>query len=198
MSATALMGAAPTPESAPGALSAEDDALVRRATAYLDGLDTASGGFIQTTADGRQSAGTFWLQRPGRARFDYLPPSGMKIAADGHVVTVADERLGTIHSYPLGATPLSLFLARHIALDQGARVEAVVRTPAGFAIRVRGGRGKGSGTITLAFRAEPLSLVGWSVTDARGATVRVALTGFARSAPRPAAFFVLRAPTPAG
>ncbi len=189
--AMTLLGAAPVPG---GALSPEDQTLVRRAVAYLDSLDTARGGFIQTATDGHQSAGTFWLQRPGRARFDYLPPSGMKIAADGHVVTVVDERLRTIHSYPLGATPLSLFLARHIALDQGARVEAVERTPAGFEIRVRGGRGKGAGSITLTFRAAPLSLTGWTVTDARGAGVVVALTGFARSPPQPAGFFVLRAP----
>jgi outer membrane lipoprotein-sorting protein len=183
---------------APAALSDRDQALVRRATAYLDGLDTATGAFVQTSSDGRRSEGTVWLQRPGRARFDYAPPSGLKIAADGHVVTVVDERLKTIHSYPLGATPLSLFLARHVALDQGARIEAVQPTAGGFSIRVRGGRGDARGSISLEFRDDPLALVGWAVTDARGAVVRVALSHFDRSAPRPAAFFVLRAPAPDG
>jgi outer membrane lipoprotein-sorting protein len=177
-------------------LSPQDQALVQRAQTYLDGLTTATGRFVQTTADGREAAGTVWLQRPGRARFDYDPPSGVQIAADGHVVTEVDTRLRTIHSYPLGTTPLSLFLARHVALDRGARVEAVRTTADGYEIEVRDGRRRGA--ITLQFRNAPLALTGWVVTDARGAKVQVRLTRLAASAPKPGAFFVLRAPPPEG
>ncbi|HEY2049193.1 MAG TPA: outer membrane lipoprotein carrier protein LolA [Caulobacteraceae bacterium] len=177
-------------------LSPDDQALVQRAQTYLDGLTTATGRFVQTTQDGREASGTVWLQRPGRARFDYDPPSGVEIAADGHVVTEVDTRLKTIHSYPLGTTPLSLFLARHVALDQGARVEAVQRTPDGFDIQVRDGRRRGS--ITLQFHDAPLALAGWIITDARGAKVQVRLTHLERSAPKPGEFFVLRAPAPEG
>jgi outer membrane lipoprotein-sorting protein len=177
-------------------LTPEDQALVQRAQTYLDGLTTATGRFVQTTADGREAAGTIWLQRPGRARFDYDPPSGVQIAADGHVVTEVDTRLKTIHSYPLGTTPLSLFLSRHVALDQGARVEAVRRTPGGFEVQVRDGRRRGS--ITLQFQDAPLTLAGWVVTDARGVKVQVRLTHLERSPPKPGDFFVLRAPPPEG
>lgn len=179
------------------ALTSEDQALVQRAQTYLDGLATATGRFVQTAPSGRESTGTVWLQRPGRARFDYDPPSGVQIAADGHVVTEVDTRLKTIHSYPLGTTPLSLFLSRHIALDQGARVEAVRRTGDGFEIEVRGGR-RQRGSIALQFRDDPLVLTGWVVTDARGAKVRVRLTRLERSAPKPGVFFFLRAPPPEG
>jgi outer membrane lipoprotein-sorting protein len=193
LAATAAGGAA---AQTPSGLSPEDEALVQRAQAYLDGLTTATGRFVQTTADGREAAGTIWLQRPGRARFDYDPPSGVQIAADGHVVTEVDTRLKTIHSYPLGTTPLSLFLARHVALDQGARVEAVRSTADGFEVQVRDGRRRGA--ITLQFRNAPLALTGWIVTDARGAKVQVRLTRLEPSGPKPGAFFVLRAPPPEG
>ena len=193
LAATATGGAA---AQTPGGLSPQDEALVQRAQTYLDGLTTATGRFVQTTADGREAAGTIWLQRPGRARFDYDPPSGVQIAADGHVVTEVDTRLKTIHSYPLGTTPLSLFLARHVALDQGARVEAVRSTADGFEVEVRDGRRRGA--ITLQFRNAPLALTGWIVTDARGAKVQVRLARLEPSAPKPGAFFVLRAPPPEG
>jgi outer membrane lipoprotein-sorting protein len=179
------------------ALSPEDEALVQRAQTYLDGLTTATGRFVQTAPDGRESTGTVWLQRPGRARFDYDPPSGVQIAADGHVVTEVDTRLRTIHSYPLGTTPLSLFLARRVALDEGARVEAVRRTPDGFEVDVRDGRRRRGG-IALQFRNAPLALAGWIVTDARGAKVQVRLTHLERTPPKPGAFFFLRAPPPEG
>jgi outer membrane lipoprotein-sorting protein len=175
-------------------LTDDEAALVHRAAGYLDGLDVATGRFTQTAASGAMSAGTFWLQRPGRARFDYDPPSGLRIAADGSVVSVIDTRLRTIHSYPLGATPLSLFLARHVALDRGARVEAVIQTSQAFTVVVRDGRAKARGSIALDFRREPLALTGWTVSDARGAKVAVGLASFERSEPKPAAFFVLRDP----
>jgi outer membrane lipoprotein-sorting protein len=195
LAAAALQGAAPAPQPAASALSPDDEALARRAELYLDGLTTASGRFVQTAADGRTSEGAFWLQRPGRARFDYDPPSGLQIAADGHQVTIVDTRLRTVHSYPLGATPLSLFLARHVALDRGARIEAVRRTADGFSLTLGEGRGRSRGSITLDFRNEPLALTGWAVTDGRGATVRVRLNRLERSAPQPGAFFALRGPS---
>lgn len=178
-------------------LTPEDESLVQRAQTYLDGLTTATGRFVQTAQDGRESTGTVWLQRPGRARFDYDPPSGVEIAADGHVVTEVDTRLRTIHSYPLGTTPLSLFLARHVALDQGARVEAVRRTPDGFEVEVQDGRRR-RGSIALQFRNTPLALTGWIVTDARGAKVQVRLTHLEHTPPKPGVFFFLRAPPPEG
>ncbi|MBV8684764.1 MAG: outer membrane lipoprotein carrier protein LolA [Caulobacteraceae bacterium] len=178
-------------------LSNEDEALVQKAQAYLDGLTTATGRFVQIAQDGRESTGTVWLQRPGRARFDYDPPSGVQIAADGRVVTEVDTRLKTIHSYPLGTTPLSLFLSKHIALDQGARVQAVRRTDDGFEVEVRDGQRR-RGSIALQFRNNPLALTGWVVTDSRRAKVQVRLTHLERSAPKPGVFFFLRAPPPEG
>jgi outer membrane lipoprotein-sorting protein len=176
------------------ALTEEEQALARRAAAYLDDLAVATGRFTQTSANGAASSGTFWLQRPGRARFDYDAPSGLRLAADGHVVTVVDTRLGTIHSYPLRATPMSLFLARHVALDEGARVQAVTQTPDAFSVVVRDGRGKTQGSIALDFRRAPLTLEGWTATDGRGAKIRVRLQSLQRSSPRPGDFFVLRDP----
>src|SRR5690606_7661894 len=67
-------------------LSAEDTALVQRAAAYLQGLGSAVGDFIQTDARGRTTRGKFYLQRPGKARFEYAKPSGLLIVSDGHNV----------------------------------------------------------------------------------------------------------------
>jgi outer membrane lipoprotein-sorting protein len=47
-------------------LSAEDQALVDKATAYIQTLGSAKGRFVQTDARGTQTQGTFYLQRPAR------------------------------------------------------------------------------------------------------------------------------------
>ena len=93
------------------ALSADDKALVDKAVAYLQGLSEAKGRFTQTDPRGAVSTGELFLKRPGKARFAYDPPSGLLVVSDGGAVAIQDNRLKTFDSYPLGATPLSLFLA---------------------------------------------------------------------------------------
>jgi outer membrane lipoprotein-sorting protein len=178
-----------------GLLSAQDAEDVAQAAAYLQSLTTAEGRFVQTDARGGESRGEFYLQRPGRARFDYDPPSGVSIASDGHEVTKVDRRLKTIQSTPLGFTPLALFLARNIRLDRGVDVTRVERGAHALVVVARP-RGKSGGAIALEFSRPPLALTGWTVTDTRGGRIRIRLEAFERAPPRPAGFFTLADPKP--
>jgi outer membrane lipoprotein-sorting protein len=177
-------------------LTPADAALVQRATAYLQHLTTAKGRFTQTNPRGQTVTGTFVLQRPGKARFDYDPPSGVTIASDGHRVAVLDRRLKTIQAVPLGFTPLGLFLAKDIRLDRGVTVVKVMRSPGDFTVVARDARKKTQGQIALDFTESPIALTGWTITDAGGGATRVRLADFAPSAPREASFFVLHDPRP--
>ncbi len=177
-------------------LTSDDSALVQRATAYLQHLTTASGRFTQTNPRGQSVSGSFVIQRPGKARFDYDPPSGLTIASDGHRVAVVNARLKTIQAAPLGMTPLGLFLAKDIRLDRGVTVAKVTHTPDGFTVVARDGSKKAQGQIALDFTQSPIALTGWTITDAGGGATLVRLTGFAPSAPRDASYFVLRDPRP--
>ena len=76
------------------AASPADDPLVARAIGYLDGLTSVKGRFQQTNEKGSEADGTFYLARPGRARFDYDPPSGLVITCDGRTITLSDARRG--------------------------------------------------------------------------------------------------------
>ena len=177
-------------------LNPADSALVQRAVDYLRNLTTAKGRFTQTNPRGQTVSGTFVLQRPGKARFDYDPPSGLTIASDGHRVAVLNSRLKTIQAAPLGMTPLGLFLAKDIRLDRGVRVTRVTHTGSGFTVVASDARKQTQGSIALDFTASPIALTGWTITDAGGGATRVRLTDFAPSAPRDPSFFVLRDPRP--
>jgi len=170
-------------------LSDRDQALVDQAARYLDGLRSAEGRFVQTDGAGRQESGAFWLQRPGRARFDYDPPSGLAMASDGHLVSVVNRRLKTIQNYPLSFTPLSLFLSRNIRLDRNVTVEKVAASDSEFQITLAGGRGADHGNIRLDFKRSPVALTGWRLIDSRGQTVDVRLTRLEISTPKPKSFF---------
>jgi outer membrane lipoprotein-sorting protein len=184
-------GAAPA---AKPALPPAEAALLGEATAYLRGLSGAKGRFAQTDPRGTTSPGTFYLQRPGKARFAYDPPSGLVIASDGHTVSVLDSRLKTFQSYPLGLTPLTLFLSRDIRLDKGVLVDKVTRVPGGFTIVARDGHKNAQGRIVLSFTEAPVALTGWTVTDGQGRVTQVRLTDFGPAGPFDPSLFVLRDP----
>jgi outer membrane lipoprotein carrier protein len=65
---------------------------------YLTGLSSWSADFKQTIADGqghvlRTAAGKFYLQRPGKFRWDYSEPSEQLILADGKQIWFYDKDL---------------------------------------------------------------------------------------------------------
>jgi outer membrane lipoprotein-sorting protein len=178
------------------ALAPDDQALVDRAVAYLQDLSEAHGRFVQTDSRGATVQGELFLKRPGKARFAYDPPSGLLVVSDGGTVNVADSRLKTFESYPLGATPLSLFLAKTIRLDRGVQVTRVDRAADGFTITARDGKKATAGQIALTFTSSPMTLSSWAVTDAQGRTTRVQISGLQRASGLDPSLFVLRDPRP--
>jgi outer membrane lipoprotein-sorting protein len=160
---------------ASSSLSPDDQALVDKATAYLQGLKSVTGRFTQGSFNGATSTGVFYMQRPGKARFQYDPPAQMVVVSDGYNVSVVDSRLKTHDQYPLGRTPLVILLARQVRLDRGVVVTQVDQTADGFAITARDGRKEAAGRITLNFSNDPITLRGWSVIDAQGRETKVTL-----------------------
>jgi len=80
--------------------------LIAEVNVALTKLKQFSAKFSQTDQNGQSVSGQLTVLRPGRLRFDYNPPSALKIIADGNNVAVIDERLGTRDLYSIGLTPL--------------------------------------------------------------------------------------------
>ncbi len=194
----ALAAAAPAVAKPPAvALAAEDQALVDRAAAYLDGLGEARGRFVQTDSRGGSSQGELYLNRPGKARFEYGSPPRLLVVADGHSVAIHDLRLNTFSRYALSSTPLNLFLQKPVRLDR-VGVTAVERTARGFAITARGGVRGMRGQITLSFDDRPLALSQWSIVDAQGARTTVRIVGLETAHGLDPSLFELKDPTGIG
>jgi hypothetical protein len=62
---------------------------------YLSSLQTVIGNFVQVGPDGTKTKGQFFIQKPGKLRFEYDPPSPIAIIADGSMLAVRDQRLAT-------------------------------------------------------------------------------------------------------
>lgn len=161
--------------------NAADKARIDKATAYLQNLYSASGRFLQTDDHNRVTQGNWYLQRPGKMRFEYDPPYSLLIVSDGKNVSIWDPRLQTLNKAPLSETPLSLFLSRQIRLDQGVVVTAVSSNANGFFLKARDRRKNIDGSITLGFDQFPdgsVRLREWTIVDAQNRSTNVRLTSF--------------------
>ncbi len=155
--------------------TAQDRAELARIEAYLNGITTLKARFIQVAPDGTSSTGTAWLQRPGRMRFQYDPPSPLLLVAGHGLVVFYDKQLEQTTNIPLGSTPLGILLAPHLTLSGAVTVVGMQRVPGQIQVTLERTASPGDGTLTLIFSDPPLQLRQWVVVDAQRRETRVSL-----------------------
>jgi len=158
------------------ALTPKQRALIDRVDKYLSTTDLLSGKFVQVGPDGRRSQGAFFIQKPGRVRFDYDAPSPISIVADGQTVVVRDTRLATQDVYPLSQTPLRFLLADHVDLLKDTNLVAVYADDVFITVVVEEKNGiVGTSRLMIMFSAKDMQLKQWTVTDPQGYDTTVAV-----------------------
>jgi outer membrane lipoprotein-sorting protein len=180
--AAASPGRIPLPRPSPLKLTLVTDpnlarAYVDRASASLSSIQTLVGDFSQIGPDGNQVDGQFYVQKPGKIRFEYNPPSPIEVIADGRSVVVRNRLLATQDPYPLSQTPLRLLLADHLDLSTDANVIGVLANNFGFAIVIEEQLLLiGTHRLKLLFGAKDSQLKQWIVTDPQGYDTTVSLS----------------------
>jgi outer membrane lipoprotein-sorting protein len=147
--------------------------VIAKINAYFNGMANLSGTFVQTGPDAKQKHGKFYLERPGKVRFDYGSPSRLKIISDGKYLAVEDHDLNTTDRYPIEMTPFRLLLSHTVDLIQDANILAIDQGPNDITILVEDKKGDSSGRIRLVFNKADMSLKEWIVTDAQGLDTRI-------------------------
>lgn len=151
-------------------------ALLDRISTYLSGIQTMEGNFVQIGPDGGRTEGTFYLQKPGRVRFEYNPPSPIDIISDGSSVVVRDRNLATQDLYPLSETPLRYLLADHINLLRDTDVVSVSSDDTFATVVIEQKQVMiGTDRLMIMFDAKDLTLKQWTVTDPQGFDTTVAV-----------------------
>ncbi|MEM6903834.1 MAG: outer membrane lipoprotein carrier protein LolA, partial [Pseudomonadota bacterium] len=175
--AFALLLTAPAiqPASAERPWQSPDD-MVRAVETYLNDLDTATAEFEQIYEGGETATGQFFLNRPGRLRFQYQVPNESFIVADGTFIYFWDDDLEQVSQTTIGDTLAFVLLQEDIQLYHGATTDeaprVVVRevqridTEIYLVLELRDdpGRGRFYGVLN----ADTLQLTRWVVLDAQG------------------------------
>jgi outer membrane lipoprotein-sorting protein len=158
------------------AFDAKQRATLDRISLYLSSVQTMVGNFVQVGPDGGKTQGTFYIQKPGKVRFEYNPPTPIDIIADGSSVVVRDRNLATQDLYPLSQTPLRYLLADRIDILRDTDVISVTSDDTFVTVVIEEKQlVVGTSRLMIMFDAKDLALKQWTVTDPQGLDTTVAV-----------------------
>jgi outer membrane lipoprotein-sorting protein len=165
-----------TPVNIFATFDANQKAQAAKVSAYLSSLQTLVGNFVQVGPDGSKTKGDFYIQKPGKVRFEYDAPSPIDIIADGSAVAVRDRKLATQDIYPLSQTPLRYLLSDRIDLLKDTNVVSVMADNLFVSITIEEKQALiGTSRLMLMIGAKDGQLKQWTVTDPQGYDTTVAV-----------------------
>jgi outer membrane lipoprotein-sorting protein len=148
---------------------------LERVSEALNAIHTLQGRFVQIGPEGQLDQGRFYIDKPGRMRFEYAPPNPTLIVSDGRWVAVENRNLHTVDRYALWTTPLNLILGDDIDLRDNSDITSVEQQNSQLIIHARAHTGEANGTIMLVFSEPDLALKQWTVHDAQGLLTTVSV-----------------------
>lgn len=155
---------------------ANQKAQAAKVSNYLCSLQTLVGNFVQVGPDGTKTKGDFYIQKPGKMRFEYDPPTPIAIIADGSSLAVRDRNLGTQDIYPLSQTPLRFLLSDRIDLLKDTNVVNVTSDDLFVTVTIEEKRVLiGTTRLMLMVGAKDGQLKQWTVTDPQGYDTTIAV-----------------------
>ena len=152
-------------------------AQVDKVSQYLSSIQQLSGNFVQVGPDGARVRGEFYIQKPGKVRFEYDPPTPIEIVADGQSVVVRNSKLATQDLYPLSQTPLRFLLSDRIDLIRDTNVTSVRADDVFVTITIEEKQALiGTSRLMMMVGAKDYQLKQWTVTDPQGYDTTVAVS----------------------
>ncbi len=159
----------------PADLTTEDQMELGQIEAYLNGISTLKAHFTQIGAHG-VSTGTFYLDRPGRLRFDYETPQKDIIVAGHELIWYYDAKTKEANHAPISRTLADFLLRRSIKLSgEDVTVTDFQRIDNGVQLTMTQTDDPGAGSLTLMLSENPLRIQQWRVVDQQGNTTQVTL-----------------------
>ncbi|MEP7241809.1 MAG: outer membrane lipoprotein carrier protein LolA [Devosia sp.] len=171
-------------------LTPEQTDLVNQISAHNSAITSMTGKFLQVDTQGSRIEGVFYLQRPGKIRFRYAPPSHEEIISIGQGFYVIDRAEKTQYAYPQDKVPLRQFLDEKIDLLNAGFVG--MADAAGYvSVMLEDDTPIGTVRVSLVFDKDSQDLVQWVLTDPSGVDLTFSLYDIQKGVQIPPAYFFL-------
>jgi len=148
---------------------------VLRAQAYLNNIRTMRSRFQQISDQGAVAAGTIYLDRPGRMRIVYDPPTPILIVATEGQVYYYDSKLKQVTRTTINDTPAWFLLRDQIRLGGEVTLIKFVNSADTLRVTLVQTDKPDIGDVTLVLSEQPIELRQWTVVDAQKKRVTVTL-----------------------
>ena len=165
-------------------------ATAQRIADHFSSVKSMTGEFVQFGPKGEQTGGKFYLERPGKIRFNYDGSSNFQVISDGQSVVILNKKMRTSDLYPLSKTPLKLLLAERIDLS-GDKVKGLKEEDDLTTIKLADKSVFGNSTITMMFDPKTYELRQWTITDAQGKDTTVMVFNVQQGGSFPADTFTI-------
>lgn len=171
-------------------LTEEEVALINEISAHNTQIRTMVGRFLQVDTQGNRIEGTFYLERPGKIRFRYNPPSREEIISVGRGFYVIDRKERTQYAYPQDKVPLRQFLDSDIDLLR-ANIVAIDQSDDYLSLTLQDDTPAGVVRVALVFDKETKDLTQWVLTDPSGGELTFSLYDVEKGVEIPKSFFYI-------
>ena len=142
----------------------------------MNGIDTLQARFLQIDGRGGVAEGDLFIDRPGKMRLAYDPPTPVLIVADGFYVIYVDLELGEPSYLDIDDTPAAFLLKPDWSFtDDAVTVKDVVHLPGVVEITAARAGDPAAGELTFVFSDNPFELRQWRVKDTQSQEITVTL-----------------------
>lgn len=174
------------------------DKRIAQAEDWLNNLTTGTATFEQTAYNGNVATGKFYINRPGRLRFEYEGKNPDLVVADGWIIHFHDAEQRQTSSAPIGNTLADFLLRPKTSLTDDLQVTNLRSQNGMLSMSVAQKADPAAGQIVLHFIENPFMLKAWEIIDAQGLSTKVVLNDFKTGMALKPELFVFKDPAGRG
>ena len=153
----------------------KDVATLHKVEDYLSNLTTIISDFNQTAPDGTLTNGKFYLERPGKMRWQYNPPTPILMVANGSELVYYDIELEQVSHIPLDETLIGFLAQDKVTFDKKVGVVSFSMNAGVIRVTLAQREKPDDGQLLLEFSDKPLLLRNMVIRDATNQVTNVSL-----------------------
>jgi outer membrane lipoprotein-sorting protein len=152
-------------------------AIAAQVSRYFNELKNMKGVFQQTDPDKKNSRGRFYIQKPGKFRFDYAAPNKKIMASDGRLLRIKEPDVSNEEAVELDNTPFRLLLKKDVDLVRDAQIVDAQESEDLLVVVLKDKSTDVPGQVQLYFVKKPeFELKEWVVRDPQGLETKVVIS----------------------
>lgn len=157
-------------------LTAEDQEDLARIEHRFNVNKTITSRFMQVASNGSYAEGDLYIERPGKMRLEYDPPSPVMLISDGTHLAYIDKDLKQATVLYLSMTPAEFLLKKDFSFKSpDITITNFSKKSGVLQVTLVKTEEPSEGSFTLVFSDSPLQLRKWIVVDGEGIITSVAL-----------------------